>query len=177
MEDIKIEEGEPKIPKVKVKIKRNKMPKSTQQQAKEKPIKIKLTAKEGGYSAVSGMGSEDEEEPEPTTEEHLILRLPEGEMCDKLHEYVKKREIPEGIKLNFKGKWRRRLTIVWHGLVDNRRGHFYFDGQRHDLTLVDLPTIIESQKTLDKKQFYKIADISQVIVTVVMLGNWRLVFV
>jgi transcription initiation factor TFIID subunit 7 len=104
MEDIKIEEGEPKIPKVKVKIKRNKLPKANPQQAKEKPIKIKLTAKEGGYSTVSGVGSEDEEEPEPTTEEHLILRLPEGEMCDKLHDYVKKREIPEGIKLNFKGK-------------------------------------------------------------------------
>ncbi|ORZ16545.1 TAFII55 protein conserved region-domain-containing protein [Absidia repens] len=70
-------------------------------------------------------------------------------MCDKLHEYVKKREIPEDIKLNFK---------------DNRRGYFYFEGQRHETTLVDLPTIIESQKTLDKKQFYKIADISQMLV-------------
>ncbi|KAI8343354.1 TAFII55 protein conserved region-domain-containing protein [Chlamydoabsidia padenii] len=149
MENIKIEDGEPKTPKVKVKIKRSKMPKSTNQPNKDKPIKIKLTAKEGGYSTVAGMGSEDEEEPEPTIEEHLILRLPEGEMCDKLHEYVKKREIPEDIKLNFK---------------DNRRGYFYFDGQRHDLTLVDLPTIIESQKTLDKKQFYKIADISQMLV-------------
>lgn len=31
------------------------------------------------------------------------------------------------------------------------------------MTLVDLPTIIESQKTLDKKQFYKVADISQMM--------------
>lgn len=36
------------------------------------------------------------------------------------------------------------------------------DGKKYDTTLVDLPTIIESQKTLDNKQFYKIADICQV---------------
>ncbi|CAO3625042.1 unnamed protein product [Cunninghamella blakesleeana] len=70
-------------------------------------------------------------------------------MCDKLHEYVKKREIPEDVKLHFK---------------DSRRGFFYLDGKKHDVTLVDLPTIIETQKTLDKKQFYKIADISQMLV-------------
>ena len=31
-------------------------------------------------------------------------------------------------------------------------------------TLVDLPCISESLKTLDNKQFYKIADISQMII-------------
>ncbi|ORX50441.1 hypothetical protein DM01DRAFT_1384715 [Hesseltinella vesiculosa] len=113
---------------------------------REKKLKIKLTAKENSNSMAV---SEDEEEPEPTIEEHLILRLPEGQLCEKLHEYVKKREIPEDVKLNFK---------------DNRRGYFSIDGERHEVTLVDLPTIIESQKTLDKKQFYKIADISQMLV-------------
>lgn len=73
--------------------------------AKDKTIKIKLTTKDstnGHQPTLSG--SEDEDEPEPATEEHLILRLPKGPMCDKLHEYVKKREIPDDVKLHFKGK-------------------------------------------------------------------------
>ncbi|KAI8374114.1 TAFII55 protein conserved region-domain-containing protein [Radiomyces spectabilis] len=70
-------------------------------------------------------------------------------MCDKLREYVRKREVPDDVKMQFK---------------DSRRGYFYFQGEKHDITLVDLPTVIESQRTLDKKQFYKIADISQMLV-------------
>lgn len=97
MENETIVENEQKTPKVKVKIKRTRTPKNGQ--SKDKPIKIKLTAKEGNNGGVS----EDEEEPEPAIEEHLILRLPEGELCDKLHEYVKKREVPEDVKLHFKG--------------------------------------------------------------------------
>ena len=46
--------------------------------------------------------------------------------------------------------------------IDNRKGYFVFECRKYDVQLVDLPTIIESQKTLDKKQFYKVADISQV---------------
>lgn len=46
--------------------------------------------------------------------------------------------------------------------IDNRKGNFIFEGRKYDVQLVDLPTVIESQKTLDKKQFYKVADISQV---------------
>ncbi|KAI8980258.1 TAFII55 protein conserved region-domain-containing protein [Pilobolus umbonatus] len=61
---------------------------------------------------------------------------------------VKKREIPEDVTLHFK---------------DSRKGTFTFNRQKYDVQLVDLPTIIESQKTLDKKQFYKIADISQML--------------
>ncbi|KAI8073138.1 TAFII55 protein conserved region-domain-containing protein [Gongronella butleri] len=136
-----------KVPKVTVKVGRKRGPKAGNKKERKK-LKIKLTAKEGGSSG-NVVVSEDEEEPEPTLEEHLILRVPEGEMADKLHDYVKRREIPEDVKLHFK---------------DSRRGNFFMDGQRHDVTLVDLPTIIESQKTLDKKQFYKIADISQMLV-------------
>ncbi|KAI7848484.1 TAFII55 protein conserved region-domain-containing protein [Circinella umbellata] len=135
-----------------------------------KPIKIKLTTtknKQGGSSThiVTGSnngsgsnshhhhnsnasGSEDEDEPEAAIEEHLILRLPQGEMCEKLRESVRKREIPEDVKLQMK---------------DSRRGQFTIGGRKYDTTLVDLPTIIESQKTFDKKQFYKTADISQML--------------
>jgi len=40
----------------------------------------------------------------------------------------------------------------------------HWENEDYTAKLVDLPCIIESQKTLDRKQFYKIADISQVII-------------
>jgi transcription initiation factor TFIID subunit 7 len=54
------------------------------------------------------------------------------------------------------------ITYIDKTHIDNRKGQFIFEGKKHDVQLVDLPTVIESQKTLDKKQFYKVADISQV---------------
>ncbi|KAI9480765.1 MAG: TAFII55 protein conserved region-domain-containing protein [Benjaminiella poitrasii] len=138
---------EPKI----VKIRKPRQPKAEGSAPKKnKTIKIKLTAKKNSkdFEERNTGGEEDDEEPEAAIEEQLIFRVPEGELCDRLHELVKKREIPEDVKLNFK---------------DNRKGSFTFEGRKYDTLLVDLPTIIESQKTLDKKQFYKVADISQMI--------------
>ena len=45
-----------------------------------------------------------------------------------------------------------------------RKGVVEFDGWHMSGKLVDLPTIIESQKTIDKKTFYKTADISQMFI-------------
>ncbi|KAF9931250.1 hypothetical protein FBU30_010575 [Linnemannia zychae] len=98
-----------------------------------------------------GKDSDDdnEEEPEVSIEEQFILRLPPGEMCDRFREKVIAREIDESVKLKFS---------------DARRGTFTFEGIDFPTKLVDLPTIIESQKTLNGKQVYKIADISQMLV-------------
>jgi TATA-binding protein-associated factor Taf7 len=38
-----------------------------------------------------------------------------------------------------------------------------YEGEHFLARLIDLPCIIESQKTLDKKQFHKVADICQMI--------------
>jgi len=45
-----------------------------------------------------------------------------------------------------------------------RRGHVQFDGWNFTCRLMDLPTIIESHKTIDSKTFYKTADICQLLV-------------
>ncbi|KAF9092826.1 hypothetical protein BGX29_010264 [Mortierella sp. GBA35] len=92
---------------------------------------------------------DNEEEPEVSIEEQFILRLPPGEMCDRFREKVIAREIEESVKLKF---------------TDARRGTFTFEGITFPTKLVDLPTIIEAQKTLNGKQMYKIADISQMLV-------------
>ena len=92
----------------------------------------------------------DEDESLHPIEEHLILRMPKDDpISEKFREIVKKRQaLPGDFEITFK---------------DNRRGVFKFDGESLIVRLVDLPCIIESQKTFDRRQFYKIADICQML--------------
>ena len=46
--------------------------------------------------------------------------------------------------------------------LDSRRAVFHIGHNLYSAKLVDLPSIIESQKTLDNKQMFKVADICQV---------------
>lgn len=46
--------------------------------------------------------------------------------------------------------------------VDSRRAVFHIGTSTYSAKLVDLPCIAESQKTLDNKQMFKVADICQV---------------
>ena len=81
-------------------------------------------------------------------EEHLILRLsPNSPMLSALKEQFKQNQTPD-LKIKFKSD--RACTIT--------SGQFH-----HTATLVDLPCIIESSKTLDSKLFHKTGDICQMI--------------
>lgn len=96
----------PPAKETKVKTRRPRQPKA-EGSRKDKTIKIKLTAK-GNHHVESSHGnntngSEEEDDPEAAMEEQMIFRVPEGELCDRLHEMVKKREFPEDVKLQFKG--------------------------------------------------------------------------
>lgn len=47
--------------------------------------------------------------------------------------------------------------------ADSRRAIFHIGNSTYSSKLVDLPCIIESQKTMDNKQMFKVADICQVV--------------
>lgn len=99
------------------------------------------------------LDSEDEETGEGMAfEEQLILRLPEGPgvngELDQLRKTIKKRGT---------------LPDTWFKFKDSRRAVFYIAGQPYAAKIVDLPCIVESHKTLDNKQIFKIADISQML--------------
>lgn len=49
-----------------------------------------------------------------------------------------------------------------HFCLDSRRAVFHIGNNTYSAKLVDLPCVIESQKTLDNKQMFKVADICQV---------------
>jgi hypothetical protein len=60
-----------------------------------------------------------------------------------------------------------RIHNLAYGLLYNclfRKGRVQFDGWHFTSRLVDLPTVIESQKTIDSKTFYKTADICQILI-------------
>lgn len=94
----------------------------------------------------------EKREPEYPTEleSQFVMRLPE-EPAKVLKEILKSGE-------NLKN----RLTIQINN--DMRDGEVRFDHWLMHAKIVDLPTIIESLKTIDNKSFYKTADICQMMI-------------
>lgn len=64
-----------------------------------------------------------------------------------------------------------RLSIQLN--TETRKGRIKFDDEIFEARLVDLPCIIESLKTTDKKMFYKSADICQMLVCRTQDDPWN----
>lgn len=100
----------------------------------------------------SGFDSEMEDaEPDPITEEEVVLRMMEGPECDYINECLNSKKFPSG-GMDFKLRW-----------VDERRAVVIVQGNMFAAALVDLPTITEATKTWDKKLVLKSADICQML--------------
>ncbi|KAJ7724459.1 TAFII55 protein conserved region-domain-containing protein [Mycena maculata] len=125
--------------------------------AKSKPqpkLKLKLSDKAAAQApGMSFLGQYDREldsdDEDLAFEEQFILRMPPGEDCEKLRKMVAAREV---------------TNDVWFKFKDSRRALFHIGNSTYSSKLVDLPCIIESQKTLDNKQMFKVADICQMLV-------------
>lgn len=83
-------------------------------------------------------------------ETQLLLRIP-TEPAQALRKCLK--EDGPGLK--------ERLTVKFEN--DMRYGEVQFDNWHMYSKLVDLPTVTEAMKTIDKKSFYKTADICQML--------------
>jgi transcription initiation factor TFIID subunit 7 len=90
----------------------------------------------------------DEALQEAPIEEHFVIRFPPS-LASQLREPIAKREVPFDLQLTWK---------------DHRQGKLVIGGKSFNTTLVDLPCITESLKTIDNKQFYKIGDVSQMVI-------------
>ncbi|TPX48042.1 hypothetical protein SeMB42_g02504 [Synchytrium endobioticum] len=80
-------------------------------------------------------------------EDHLILRLPQ-EQANRLRTTLKKGEATSDLSFYF---------------TDSRRAVATIGKDKFRAKIVDLPCIIEAHKTYDNRQFYKISDISQML--------------
>ena len=143
------------------------------QKAKSQP-KLKLKLSEKAVAQAPGMSflgpydreldSDDDEDL--VFEEQFILRLPPGEDCEKLRKIVSSREVSDDVWFKFKGPSTAfrvdHAAASSYATLDSRRGIFHIGNSTYSSRLVDLPCVIESQKTLDNKQMFKVADICQV---------------
>ncbi|KAJ3744598.1 TAFII55 protein conserved region-domain-containing protein [Lentinula detonsa] len=133
------------------------------QRPKTQPkLKLKLSEKLAAQApGMSFLGQYDREldsddNEDLAFEEQFILRLPPGDDCDRLRKSVAAREVPGD---------------VWFKFKDSRRGVFHIGNNTYASKLVDMPCIIESQKTLDNKQMFKVADICQMLVVEDRIDN------
>ncbi|KNZ78429.1 Transcription initiation factor TFIID subunit 7 [Termitomyces sp. J132] len=134
---------------------------------KNKPqpkLKLKLSDKAAALApGMSFLGQYDREldsdEEDLAFEEQFILRMSPGEDLEKLKKMVAAREVGNDVWFKFKGE------------QDSRRAVFHIGNSTYSAKLVDLPCIIESQKTLDNKQMFKVADICQMFVVDRKLEN------
>ncbi|THH07018.1 hypothetical protein EW145_g3675 [Phellinidium pouzarii] len=112
-------------------------------------LKLSEKATAAMASGTSFLGAYDREldsdDEDLTFEEQFILRMPPGEDCEKLRKLVSTRETSNDLWFKFKAV-------------------FNISNSLYSAKLVDLPCIIESQKTLDNKQMFKVADICQMLV-------------
>lgn len=82
-------------------------------------------------------------------EQHFILRVQDPELADKLRGWLR-----DGHTLD--------IRLLFDRPDSDRKGVLTVDGEQHEVWLQDLPTVVESYKTLDDANLVKVTDIGQV---------------
>ena len=87
---------------------------------------------------------------------NMILNVPE-EIGEKIHKYIQSQQnSTEPINIEIIENPSDSMKIE-----DSRKMIFNFNNELHPITILDFPCIIEAQKTIDYKTYYKGSDISQ----------------
>ncbi|KAG4305058.1 hypothetical protein PORY_001733 [Pneumocystis oryctolagi] len=100
-----------------------------------------------------GLGYDSEasdREEHPHVEQQFILRMCEGEDLEYLRKAVEEKRIGRDADFSIKFK-------------DGRRAVVFVNGHMYAARLVDLPCIVESSKTFDRKMIYKYVFVTRVL--------------
>lgn len=120
------------------------------------PSSIKLNFKGRPPLRPKGQGYDSEAsdaERDPHIEENFILRMVPGEDCDYVRQAIQDKNWgKEGAKV--------RLKFLQN---DGRRAVLTVRGRMYAAIFVDMPCIVEGVKSWDKKAWYKVADICQML--------------
>eukprot|EP01112_Ceratiomyxa_fruticulosa_P016904 TRINITY_DN5176_c0_g1_i1.p1 TRINITY_DN5176_c0_g1~~TRINITY_DN5176_c0_g1_i1.p1 ORF type:complete len:133 (+),score=29.96 TRINITY_DN5176_c0_g1_i1:41-400(+) len=113
------------------------------------------------HSGKSSSSSSSKKSSDP--EEQMILRVP-NHLAEKLRQMLKAKGTESNMEFSF-GE-------------NGRNAQFKMGDQQYNATLLDLPCIVESLKTLDQIVYYKSADIGQMLVVhdepkPVIPNTWR----
>ncbi|KAF9052906.1 TAFII55 protein conserved region-domain-containing protein [Panaeolus papilionaceus] len=130
---------------------------TTRSSANRPKLQPKLKLKLGEKTAAQAPGMSflgpydrelDSDDEDLAFEEQFILRMPPGDDCEKLRKAITSREIGNDIWFKFK---------------DSRRAVFHIGNNLYAAKLVDLPCIIEAQKTVDNTQMFKMLVVDKMI--------------
>ncbi|KAK2748788.1 hypothetical protein FQN57_000369 [Myotisia sp. PD_48] len=124
------------------------------------PPSIRLRSKGEPPVRPKGVGYDSEAsdtEIDPALEEDFILRMQPGDDCEYLRQAIQEKRFGPrsqgGADVSFKPLTR-----------DGRRSTVTIRGRIYAAVLVDLPTIVEAMKSWDKRDWYKAADICQMLI-------------
>ncbi|KAF2674237.1 hypothetical protein BT63DRAFT_5311 [Microthyrium microscopicum] len=96
----------------------------------------------------------DDVEVDPAVEHQFIIRMVPGDDCDYLRKAIAERTLGTttgDVQLRFFDK-------------DGRHAMVTIRGRQYAAILVDLPCIVEGHKSWDRKNFFKVADVHQMLI-------------
>ncbi|KAF1912299.1 TAFII55 protein conserved region-domain-containing protein, partial [Ampelomyces quisqualis] len=121
-----------------------------------------LKVKGGGKPPVRpygvGYDSEaDEAELDPAQESQFILRMQQGPDCDLLRKAIEDKTIGRSLSQGGPGVYFRFFDR------EGRRAMVTIQGHSYAASMVELPTVIETMKSWNKKDWVKTADVCQML--------------
>ena len=99
-------------------------------------------------------------------ENNLILNVPES-IGEKIHKLITEQKLEDKNSQNPKNNY--NIEIIENpsesisDVNNSRKMIFNFNGELHPITILDLPCHIEAEKSIDYKNYYKGADICQMM--------------
>lgn len=127
-----------------------------------------LSAKRPPPPRLPGVGYDSEDsdaEEDPAIQQAFILRMQPGPDCDYLHEAINNGRVGAPPSEN-----PAEVSIRWLD-KDFRRAIVKVQGRAYAAVLVDLPCIVETMKSWDRKGWWKVADLCQMLLVLGRCGN------
>ena len=122
----------------------------------------------------NGYDSEDpDKEDDPLIEEGIIIRFLPDENLNIVRSAVENSERGDKHNKDIDDIDLSNISIVWK---DKRRAIVYIEDSMYAGKLINLPTISEIHKTIDKKNIFKTIDISQMLLIVKKIYNENEIF-
>jgi transcription initiation factor TFIID subunit 7 len=129
-----------------------------------------LKVKGGGKPPVRpygvGYDSEaDEAEIDPAQESQFILRMKPGADCDLLRKSIEEKTIGKSLSQGGPGVYFRFFDR------EGRRAMVTIQGHNYAASMVELPTVVETMKSWNKKDWVKTADVCQMLLVLGPVQN------
>ncbi|KAH7408299.1 TAFII55 protein conserved region-domain-containing protein [Phaeosphaeria sp. MPI-PUGE-AT-0046c] len=107
----------------------------------------------------------DEAEPDPAQESQFILRMQPGPDCDLLRKSIEEKTIGKSMAHGGPGVQFRFFDR------EGRRAMVTIQGRNYAASMVELPTVIETMKSWNKKDWVKTADVCQMLLVLGKVSN------